>query len=240
MLSLLTGHLLSLEGTHPADTTNLHKWVAFFTTLGFVLYYFIREKVFQVRWLHLLVLFLLGGMITATGHLGGNLTHGENFLTQIPPDKIKMIDPADPKYILDAERSGWVISPISKDDHHLRVTGFNIGDSVAPALTTLLPLRTHITELKLSYSRVRDEDLEQITGLQELRKLWIDNTPVTDASISKIMSLKKLKSLNLSNTQISKNAVTSITSTYPKMVLHYEKDTMQRVITDTLFDKKPK
>lgn len=262
MLSLLSGHLLSLEGNHPQDSTNDHKWIAFVTTLLFVFYYMVREHIMRIAWLHIISLFLLGLMISATGHLGGNLTHGEGYLRQVPADKISMIDPVETQILSELENMGWVISPLSKEDNHVRVTGFNVSVPMKEAIAQLARIRDHVVELKLSHTAVMDTDLEKVTVFGNLKKLWLDNTQVTDAAVSSIVSLKELHFINLAYTKISDKGIKSIVQLpalgtafipehqldtvswnaivkqYPRIKFHIGKDTMNRVITDTLFDKK--
>lgn len=80
LLSCITGFLLSLSGEYDERTVNLHMWMAVSTTLlaGLICFFvFTRRfgKLFQGALLALLLL------IMATGHLGGSLTHGSDYLT---------------------------------------------------------------------------------------------------------------------------------------------------------------
>lgn len=78
ILSCITGYLLSGTGEYDETTLNLHQWmgilVAFSSAAG---YLFARNNnALQLKW----VSFLLLGLLTVTGHLGGTLTHGEGYL----------------------------------------------------------------------------------------------------------------------------------------------------------------
>ncbi len=79
--SLITGYLLSLDGSNDSDSVNLHKWVAIASILMFAAYYFFRKHVIHKKTIQTVALILLLIMITLTGHLGGSLTHGEGYLT---------------------------------------------------------------------------------------------------------------------------------------------------------------
>lgn len=92
LLSCITGYLLSLSGEYDERTVNLHMWMAVSTTLLAV---FICVCVFRRRFDKLyhgaLVLLLL--LIAITGHLGGSLTHGSDYLTAALSDSGKADKP---------------------------------------------------------------------------------------------------------------------------------------------------
>lgn len=80
VLSCLTGYLLSLGGEYEGNTVNLHMWMGIGVALVSML---VCAKVFAGKFdivykSGAIALLLL---ITITGHLGGSLTHGDDFLT---------------------------------------------------------------------------------------------------------------------------------------------------------------
>jgi uncharacterized membrane protein/mono/diheme cytochrome c family protein len=81
LLSLLTGLLLAEEGNNNEDVVNLHKWTAIATTFLFVGYTLGRNKIIQHRIIHVTSLIILSIGLFSTGHLGGSLTHGSDYLT---------------------------------------------------------------------------------------------------------------------------------------------------------------
>jgi uncharacterized membrane protein len=89
LLSCITGYLLSQSGEYDGDTVSWHKWMGISVTLISFLYAWIRNgnetisKIFSI-----IVLVLL----SVTGHLGGSLTHGENYLTEGLFEKNTSID----------------------------------------------------------------------------------------------------------------------------------------------------
>lgn len=87
-LSLLTGFFLSKEGDHNSSAVDLHKWIAVSTTLLFSLYIAFRKKLIQLKPVHVTTLIILLLSITATGHLGGSLTHGDNYLNPLQKEVI--------------------------------------------------------------------------------------------------------------------------------------------------------
>ena len=80
ILSSVSGYMLSLSGDYEEDLVDLHMWMGFAVVLvAFFLYVKIirqqRDRLYSVLSVGLLLL------ITITGHLGGSLTHGADYLT---------------------------------------------------------------------------------------------------------------------------------------------------------------
>jgi uncharacterized membrane protein len=86
--SAITGYLLSLEGGYETSTLTWHQNAGIATALFAIIFYFARKN----RWIlafeknrrvpiRVLLFIPLIILLTATGHLGGSLTHGEDFLT---------------------------------------------------------------------------------------------------------------------------------------------------------------
>ena len=101
VLSIITGLLNADVSTYPEDDIFWHKWAAIATTLLFTLYFIFRNRIFHQR-IYLVGFFtLLLFSIVTTGHLGGVLTHGENYLSveddvqpKIQPLQIKNLEEA--------------------------------------------------------------------------------------------------------------------------------------------------
>jgi uncharacterized membrane protein/mono/diheme cytochrome c family protein len=78
--SCITGFVLSESGDYDETMVSWHQWMGFsVATLSIVIYYF-RRKSYLRKWQSLLAPFLLL-LIFITGHLGGSLTHGADYLT---------------------------------------------------------------------------------------------------------------------------------------------------------------
>jgi uncharacterized membrane protein len=80
-LSCVTGYLLSQSGEYDKNTVGLHQWLGILTMLFSFAYWWIKmqnasEKISKT--FSIITLLLLA----ATGHWGGTLTHGENYLTE--------------------------------------------------------------------------------------------------------------------------------------------------------------
>lgn len=404
VLSLVSGYYLSQEGNNPAESMELHKWVAIATTALFAVYFFLRTKIVNSTLLHNSTLFILFAAMTTTGHLGGSLTHGDDFLWQskaltaetkttvsianlqeavlykdfvqhtlnmkcvqchgekiqkgklrldnidwierggkhggvlnesdamnselikrmlldmndeyhMPPKKkpqltefeieiiqwwanagapydkkiadllpdekvqkslnqfiqlyastnkiekkerpkIAALEYADKKEL---ERSGWVVTPVSQEDQHLRVTGFNLEIPVTAALQQLAKSRAAVIELKLSGTKLKDSDLSSLASFPLLEKLWLDHNTLSSVSIQHIKMLSKLGYINLTKTaldstgiyellampslhtvyltanDLSHEQILSIKNRFKKVRIDFGKDTMQVLPTDTLF-----
>lgn len=80
VLSLITGYVLSLEGSNNQDQVDNHMWMAIGTTICYGVYYWWKSLIDSKPSLKWPVLTILLTSLVATGHQGGVLTHGEGFL----------------------------------------------------------------------------------------------------------------------------------------------------------------
>jgi len=81
ILSCITGYLLSQTGDYEGDLVNNHQWLGISVAIVSIVQYYLYKRSVNAgfaRWLAL-ILFLL---IIITGHLGGSLTHGSDYLTK--------------------------------------------------------------------------------------------------------------------------------------------------------------
>lgn len=80
IFSCISGYMLSLSGDYDMELVSRHQWMGIFTVLlSFILCLLYKCSVSEkiIRWTSLGVIVL----ITVTGHLGGSLTHGSDYLT---------------------------------------------------------------------------------------------------------------------------------------------------------------
>jgi len=80
VLSLITGYVLSLEGSNNQDQVDNHMWMAITTTICYGVYYWWKSLIDSKPSLKWPVLAILLTLLVVTGHQGGVLTHGEGFL----------------------------------------------------------------------------------------------------------------------------------------------------------------
>ncbi len=79
VLAAALGYLLSLDGGYDEDLLSWHKWLGFATAgLSVALYFFHKKNAASNRFLPLFTGTIL--VLAATGHYGGSLTHGSDFL----------------------------------------------------------------------------------------------------------------------------------------------------------------
>lgn len=106
LFACITGYVLSLSGDFDADILDDHFWAGITTTVISFLAYLVSIKRVPIPLLNsnksmMILLGLLFVFINVTGHLGGSLTHGSDFLSlsilsesQIKNKKVTNIDEA--------------------------------------------------------------------------------------------------------------------------------------------------
>jgi uncharacterized membrane protein/mono/diheme cytochrome c family protein len=87
--SVITGYLLSQSGEYDESLVSSHQWFGISVAIVSGLGYFLNKKQHAHTKLFMLLLVVL---IFITGHLGGSLTHGSDYLTEValttPKEKI--------------------------------------------------------------------------------------------------------------------------------------------------------
>ena len=77
--SSISGYLLSISGDYENDAVSTHKWMGFAVAAFSILCYFLHAKKNNtVKW----VIGLMTILIFITGHTGGSITHGADYLTK--------------------------------------------------------------------------------------------------------------------------------------------------------------
>lgn len=88
IFTCILGYLLGQSGDDYNTTTlDYHQWGGIITTLIAFGCFFLKNKVIHQS-IYPVFLFLLIVVMSYTGHLGGNLTHGSTYLTQYSPIQI--------------------------------------------------------------------------------------------------------------------------------------------------------
>jgi uncharacterized membrane protein len=171
------------------------------------------------------------------------------------------IEPIDEQIKEKLEKLGWVVSSISLDDNHIRLTGYNIETSIKDALAAAVEISNHVVELKLSFSALKDNELSNLSKFKNLEKLWLDHTGIADNALKQVMGLDNLEYLNIVGTSTTANGIRSLMQLKKLKKIYlsatkitaeerfalekmqsnaklYFGDSMKFVITDTLFAKK--
>jgi uncharacterized membrane protein len=78
--SCITGFVLSTTGDYDEEMVSWHQWMGISIAILSVIIYYFRRKSYlkELQWLFAPILVML---IFITGHLGGSLTHGSDYLT---------------------------------------------------------------------------------------------------------------------------------------------------------------
>jgi len=114
LLSLVTGYILSLEGSNAENDVEIHKWTAIGMTIVYAAYYFFSPLLTQYKYPNLIALVIMFVALIITGHQGGSLTHGDDFLFVT-----EKTDPIN-------ELAKPVISDISKANVYKDIVGYTL------------------------------------------------------------------------------------------------------------------
>jgi len=110
IFAAVSGYLLSLDGGYENQLLNNHQWLGFGVAILSAIVFFIHQKSINGNnSLYLPLFSLLTLLLTVTGHLGGSLTHGSDFLSPNSTKKKAIVD------IENAEIYRDLIQPILKD-----------------------------------------------------------------------------------------------------------------------------
>ena len=89
IISCISGYLLSQSGDYDEELVETHKWFAIATaSISLIAYFFNRWENEFAKW----VILLMIPLIIITGHLGGSLTHGSDYLTKGFSEKDSVVE----------------------------------------------------------------------------------------------------------------------------------------------------
>ncbi|MES1217646.1 MAG: FN3 associated domain-containing protein [Bacteroidota bacterium] len=91
VITALMGLFLSREEGYDQDTLAWHKWTGVATSFGLFLLFSFNKKLQQYATVNYILVFSVGLIVVLAGHLGGNITHGENYvLAPVTPQNKKI------------------------------------------------------------------------------------------------------------------------------------------------------
>ncbi len=117
-LACILGYMLSLGGDYSEDTLDTHFWFGIATTIITFLAWLIRVEKLKLPKLNSIkpnisLLALIVILLSITGHYGGNLTHGSDYLTKYAPfGKEKKQALAPLTKVEDANVYSYLVNPI--------------------------------------------------------------------------------------------------------------------------------
>jgi uncharacterized membrane protein len=79
--SCISGYLLSQTGDYDENMVQLHQWMGISVAIISSVIYYLNKKNNLGKW-QVTSALLLGTLLVITGHLGGSLTHGSDYLTK--------------------------------------------------------------------------------------------------------------------------------------------------------------
>lgn len=232
LLSCGSGYLLAQSGSYDYDTLGWHQWAAWATAgLSGLLWLFsvvrFRKNPTAGSGFFTGSLLLLGALISFTGHQGGSLTHGGDYLSWAQQGiEAKGKNTQQPI----ADSTAFPLAklnpdlPQSIDDQaieHLRQLGLNVRymlkkpvmlDISLPAQSGLAPttldsalqaLAPAVIWLNLADNGFNEADLQVLTKCKNLEKLRLEKNPIGDGILELVKDLKHLEAINLNETKVN-------------------------------------
>ncbi|MCU0469044.1 MAG: ribonuclease inhibitor [Arcicella sp.] len=100
VISCIFGYLLSTSGEYNEDTLFLHQWMGIGVALVALAAWYMKKN-WQgdntMKKVYVPSLYALVILLTGTGHLGGNMTHGEDYLYTYTPEPFRSIAGLPPR-----------------------------------------------------------------------------------------------------------------------------------------------
>jgi hypothetical protein len=105
----------------------------------------------------------------------------------------------------------------------LEINFINVSRIEAKHWTILEQIAPHIVRLKLSGLEIKDENLLQVSKMDNLMRLYLDRTQISDKGLDYLKSLQLLHYLNLNHTSLSNKGILNLDSMKNlKIVYAYE------------------
>ncbi len=81
IISCITGYFLSRSDDYDEQLVSQHQWMGIGVAVVAIVLYFLRKRNTATRW-HWPLMIVLIVLVSITGHIGGSLTHGSDYLTR--------------------------------------------------------------------------------------------------------------------------------------------------------------
>lgn len=102
---------------------------------------------------------------------------------------------------------GITAMPLASESNYLMVTFTGSQRITDPQLQSLREIEAQLIWLSLSHTGITDAQMETLSGLRNLRVLYLNGTEVSDEGIAKLSSLTSLRSLSLVGTSVTDASV---------------------------------
>ncbi|WP_137401060.1 c-type cytochrome domain-containing protein [Echinicola rosea] len=215
------GYLLSLSGEYQGSTLDWHLWLGLGTILLAVAAWILKSR--QIPKIYFSVLLGTVVCLSFTGHLGGNLTHGSDYLVKYMPNPMRKVVGLPPKVndegpvITNLEEAvifDNVIKPITdakceschnpeKTKGDLRLDskeGFQKGGENGPVFTAGQPAESElIKRIKLpqDHDDVMPPEGKKPLSKEEIQLLewWIENEASFDKKITEVKTSPEVQEI---------------------------------------------
>lgn len=250
LLSCGTGYLLANSGDYDFSSLQTHQqagWIVAGASGGIWLLhavFFRKQSQAGSRWMSALLL-ALGGLIAYTGHQGGSLTHGSDYLSwraaNGPEKAIRKVALVDSTAIeMPKVNPDLPLEVDTQAVERLRQLGFNVryllkrpvmldltlpaqaGKSMTELQSALHAVAPSIVWLNLSDNGFSDKDLACLKDCQNLEKLKLAKNPVGDGIVEILAGLKHLEALNLNETEVSNDSVEKLQDSGVKRIYNWK------------------
>lgn len=120
-IACILGYMLSMSGDYDEDALDIHFWFGIATTVVALLAWLIRIGKIKLQSLksvkaNISTLTLIVILLSITGHYGGNLTHGSDYLTKyLPFGKEETVELVPVTKIEEAQVFSYLVNPILQD-----------------------------------------------------------------------------------------------------------------------------
>jgi len=124
----------------------------------------------------------------------------EPVITDLPAETVGK---ADETAIQKLKERGIVALPLAENTNYLMVNFISTDSVTDKDLALLLPIKKQLLWLRLSGKPLSDEGTKTIAQLENLVRLFLDQTNISDKGLAELKTLSNLKYLNLSGTKIT-------------------------------------
>jgi uncharacterized membrane protein/mono/diheme cytochrome c family protein len=217
----ITGYILSQTGDYDEDAVGLHQLMGISVAVVSAITYFFHRKTSLQKW-QLPLTFLLFILIFITGHLGGSLTHGSDYLTQplqdiFTTDTVASIKRKPIANVQEALIYNDIVRPIFQskcyschgktkqkgklrlDDSVMMMKGGKDGVVIIPNKSNESELIKRITLPREDEHHMAPKEKPQLTEQEiSLVKWWVDNGTSFSKKVKEIPQPEKIKPILLS------------------------------------------